>query len=90
MAQLLHDFLVSFRGGSNFSFDLDHDWDEMEQELTTIISKKENFRFRNRLTVVFGFADWNKKGTLGLVYTITLKRNHDNGALNRAGATNHA
>ena len=51
---------------------------------------KDKFKVSIYLRDVFGFAEWQEKGTLGLGYKLTLTRNTDSAVLNKDNAVNNA
>ena len=58
--------------------------------MTTNKTQKGNIHIRIYLKDVFGFAEYQNKGTYGLGYKLTLLRNTDNAVLNKDNAINNS
>ena len=71
------------------SIGFDRDRGRTQRELTTHKSQKAKYHVRIYLKNVFGFAGYQKKGTYGLGYKLSLTRNTDNAVLNKANAINN-
>ena len=67
----------------------DRDRNRRQRELTNNKSQKGKYHVRIFLKDVFGFAEYQDKGTYGLGYKLTLTRNTDNAVLNKAIAINN-
>ena len=72
------------------SIGFDRDRGRRLRELTNNKTQKGKFHVRIYLKDVFGFAEYQEKGTYGLGYKLTMTRNSDNAVLNKANATNNA
>ena len=72
------------------SIGFDRNRDKRKRELTDNKNIKGKYHLRIYLKDIFGFAEYQEKATYGLGYKLTLTRNTDNAALNKADATNNA
>ena len=79
--------MSSSKGSDDLSIGFDRDRGRRQRELSTHKSQKGKYHVRIYLKDVFGFAEYQEKGTYGLGYKLTLTRNTDNAVLNKANAT---
>ena len=84
---LMCKLLTSSKGSDDLSIGFDRDRNRRQRELTNNKSQKGKYHVRIYLKDVFGFAEYEEKGTYGLGYKLTLTRNSDNAVLNKANAT---
>ena len=85
----MYKLLTSSRGSDDLSIGFDRDRNRRQRELTNIKSQKGIYHVRIYLKDVFGFAEYQDKGTYGLGYKLTLTRNTDNAVLNKDNAINN-
>ena len=90
IVSLMYKLLTSSRGSDDLSIGFDRDHNRRQRELTNNISQEGKYHVRIYLKDVFGFADFQEKGTYGLGYKLTLTGNTDNAVLNKANATINA
>ena len=86
---LMYKLLTSSRGSDDLSIGFDRDRNRRQRELTNNKTQKGKFHVRIYLKDVFGFAEFQDKGTHGLGYKLTLTRNTDNTVLNKVNAINN-
>ena len=86
IVSLLYKLLTSSKGSDDLSIGFDRDRNRRQRELTINKSQKGKYHIRMYLKDVFGFADYQDKGTYGLGYKLTLTRNTDNALLNKDNA----
>ena len=65
---------------------LDHNRDKRKRESTNNKNIKGKYHIRIYLKDIFGFAEYQEKGTYGHGYKLTLTRNTDNAVLNKDNA----
>ena len=70
------------------SIGFDRDRNRRQRELTINKTQKGKYHIRIYLKDVFGFAEYQDKGTYGLGYKLTLTRNTNTAVLNRDNAIN--
>ena len=87
---LMYKLLSSSKGSDDLSIGFDRDRGIRLRELTNNKTQKGKFRVRIYLKVVFGFAEYQEKGTYGLGYKLAMTRNSDSAVLNKANATKNA
>ena len=85
----MYKLLTSSKGSDDLSFGFDRDRKGRQRELTIIKSQKVKYHVRIYPKDVFGFAEYQEKGTYGLGYKLTTTRDSDNAVLNKAKATNN-
>ena len=90
IVSLMYKLLTSSRGSDDLSIGFDRDRNRRQRELTTNKSQKGKYHVRIYPKDVFGFAEFQEKGTYGLGYKLTLTGNTDNAVLNKANATINA
>ena len=90
IVSLMYKLLASSKGSDDLSIGFDRDRNRRQRELSNNKSQKGKYHVRIYLKDVFGFAEYQEKGTYGLGYKLTLTRNTDNAVLNKANATNNA
>ena len=89
IVSLMYKLLTSSKGSDDLSIGFDRDRGRRQRELTNNKSQKGKYHVRIYLKDVFGFAEYQEKGTYGLGYKLTLTRNSDNAILNKANAINN-
>ena len=89
IVSLMYKLLTSSKGSDDLSIGFDRDRGRRQRELTNNKSQKGKYHVRIYLKDVFGFAEYQEKGTYGLGYKLTLTRNSDNAVLNEANAINN-
>ena len=87
---LMYKLLSSSRDSDDLSIGFDRSRDNRKQELLKNKTQKGKFHLRIYLKDVFGFAEYQEVGTVGLSHRLTLTRNTDNAVLNKNDATNNA
>ena len=90
IVSLMYKLLSSSKGSDDLSIGFDRDRGRRQRELTNNKTQKGKYHVRIYLKDVFGFAEYQEKGTYGLGYKLTMTRNSDNAVLNKANATNNA
>ena len=85
----MYKLITSSGGSHDLSFGFDRDRNRRQRELTNNKSQKGKYHVRIYLKDVFGFAEYQQKGTYGLGYKLTLTRNIDNAVLNKGNAINN-
>ena len=88
IVSLMYKLLSSSKGSDDLSIGFDRDRGRRQRALTNNKTQKGKFHVRIYLKDVFGFAEYQEKGTYGLGYKLTLTRNTDSAVLNEANATN--
>ena len=88
IVSLMYKLLTSSKGSDDLSFGFDRDRNRRQRELTNNKTQKGKYHIRIYLKDVFGFAEYQNKGTFGLVYKLTLTRNTNNAVLNKDNAIN--
>ena len=71
------------------SIGFDRDRNRRHRELTINKTQKRKYHVRIYLKDVFGFAEYQDKGTYGLGYKLTLIRNTNNAVLNKDNTINN-
>ena len=89
IVSLMYKLLSSSKGSDDLSIGFDRDRTRRRNELTNNKNIKGKYHIRIYLKDVFGFAEYQEKGTYGLGYKLTLTRNTDNVVLNKANAINN-
>ena len=89
VVSLMYKLLTSSRGSDDLSIGFDRDRTRRRNELTNNKNIKGKYHVRIYLKDVFGFAEYQEKGTYGLGYKLTLTRNTDNSVLNKANGINN-
>ena len=87
---LLYKLLTSNKDNNDLSIGFHRDRRRRKSELSNNKIIKGKYHIRICLKVIFGFAEYQEKGTYGLGYKLTLTRNTDNAVLNKSAATNIA
>ena len=85
---LMYKLLTSSKGSDDLSIGFDRDRGRRQRELTNNKTQK-GCHVRIYLKDVFGFAEYQEKGTYGLGYKLSLTRNTDNAVLNKGNAINN-
>ena len=89
IVSLMYKLLTSSKGSDDLSVGFDRDRGRRQRDLTNNKTQKGKFHVRIYLKDVFGFAEYQEKGTFGLGYKLTLTRNTENAVLNKANAINN-
>ena len=88
IVSLMYKLLTSSKGSDDLSIGFDRDRTRRRNELTNNKNIKGKYHVRIHLKDVFGFAEYQNKGTYGLRYKLTLTRNTNNAVLNKDNAIN--
>ena len=86
IVSLMYKLLISSKGSDDLSIGFDRDRNRRQRELTNNRTQKGKYHVRVHLKDVFGFAEYQDKGTYGLGYNLTLTRNTDKAVLNKDNA----
>ena len=86
IVSLMCKLLTSSKDGDDLSIGFDRDRDRRKRELSNKKNIKGKYHIRIYLKDIFGFAEYQEKGTYGLGYKLTLTRNTDNAVLNKDNA----
>ena len=86
IVSLMYKFLTSSKGSDDLSIGFDRDRNRRQRELTNNKTQKGKYHVRIYLKDVFGFAEYQSKGTYGLGYKLALTRNTNNAVLNKDNA----
>ena len=86
IVSLMYKLLTSSKDSDDLSIGFDRNHDKRKRELTNNKNIKGKFHVRIYLKDIFGFAEYQEKGTYGLGYKLTLTRNTDNAVLNKDNA----
>ena len=89
IVSLINKLLSSSKGSDDLSIGFDRDRGRRQRAITNNKTQKGKFHVRIYLKDVFGFAEYQEKGTYGLGYKLTLTRNTDNAVLNKANGINN-
>ena len=89
IVSLMYKLLSSSKGSDDLSIGFDRDRTRRRNELTNNKNIKGKYHNRIYLKDVFGFAEYQEKGTYGLGYKLILTRNTDNAVLNKGNAINN-
>ena len=89
VVSLMYKLLSSSKGSDDLSIGFDRDRTIRRNELTNNKQIKGKYHVKIYLKDVFGFAEYQEKGTFGLGYNLALTRNTDNAVLNKANAINN-
>ena len=84
IVSLMYKLLTSSKASGDLSIGFDRDRGRRQRKLTNNKTQKEKNHVRIYPKDVFGFAEYQEKGTYGLGYKLTLTRNTDNAVLNKA------
>ena len=84
----MYKFLTSSKGSDDLSIGFDRDRNRRQREFTNNKTQKGKYHVRIYRKDVFGFAEYQNKGTYGLGYKLTLTRNTNNAVLNKDSAIN--
>ena len=87
---LMYKLLSSSRDSDDLSIGFDRSRDRRKREVNNIKTQKGKNHLRTYLKDVFGFAEHQQVGTLGMGYRLILTRNTDNPVLNKDNTTNDA
>ena len=88
IVSLLYKLLTTSKGSDDLSIGFDRDRNRRQPELTNNKTQKGKYHVRIYLKDVFGFAEYQEKGTYGLGYKLTLTRNTNNAVFNKDNAIN--
>ena len=86
----MYKLLTSRRGSDDLSFGFDRSRDRRHCELINNKNIKGKYHVRIYLNDMFGFAELQETGILGLGYKLTLTSNTGNAVLNKDNRTNNA
>ena len=86
IVSIMYKLLTSSRGSDDLSIGFDRDRNRRQRELTINKTQKRKYHIRIYLKDIFGFAEYQDKGTYGLGYKLTMTRNTDNAVLNKDNA----
>ena len=86
IVSLMYKLLTSSKDGDDLSIGFDRDRGRRKRELTNNKNNKGKYHTRVYLKHIFGFAEYQEKGTYGLGYKLTLTRNTNNAVLNKDNA----
>ena len=86
IVSLMYKLLTSSKDGDDLSIGFDRDRGRRKRELTNNKNIKGKYHTRIYLKDIFGFAEYQEKGTYGLGYKLTLTRNTNNAVLNKDNA----
>ena len=89
VVSLMHKLLTSSRGSNDLFIGFYRDRNRRQRELTNNETQKVKYHVRIYLKDVFGFAEYQDKGTYGLGYKLTMTRSTDNAVLNKDNASNN-
>ena len=85
---LMYKLLISSKESHDLSIGFDRDRNRRQRELTINKTQKGKYHVRIYLKDVFGFPEYQDKGTYGLGYKLTLTRNTNNAVLKKDNAIN--
>ena len=83
IVSVMYKLLTSSRRSDDLSTGLDRDRGRRQRESTNNKCHKGKYHVRIHLKDIFGFAEYQEKGTYELGYKLTLTRNTDNAVLNK-------
>ena len=86
IVSLMYKLITTAQDMNDLSIGFDRDRTRRRNELTNNKYIKGKHHVRIYLKNVFGFVEWQTKGTYGLGYKLTLTRNNDNAVLNKGDA----
>ena len=86
IVSLVYKLLTSSKYGDDLSIGFDRNRNKRKNELTNNKTIKGKYHIRIYLKDIFGYAEYQEKGTYGLGYKLTLTRNTDNAVLNKDNA----
>ena len=86
IVSLMYKLLTSSKDSDDLSIGFDRNHDKRKHELTNNKNIKGKFHVRIYLKDIFGFAEYQEKGTYGLGCKLTLTRYTENGVLNKDNA----
>ena len=89
IVSLMYKLLTSSKGSDDLSIGFDRERNRRQRELSNNKSQKGKYLVRIYLKDVFGFAEYQEKGTYGLGYKLSLTRNSDNAVLNKGNTINN-
>ena len=86
IVSLMYKLLTSSKDSDDLSIGFDRNRDKRKRVLTNNKNIKGKYHIRIHLKDIFGYAEYQEKGTYGLGYKLTLTRNTDNAVLNKDNA----
>ena len=86
IVSLMYELLPSSKDSDDLSIGFDHNRDKRKRESTNNKNIIGKYHIGIYLKDIFGFAEYQEKGTYGLGYKLTLTRNTDNAVLNKDNA----
>ena len=84
----MYKLITSATNSDDLSIRFDRDRGRRQRELTNNRNLKGKYLIRIMLKEIFGFAEYQEKGTYGLGYKSTLTGNTDNAVLSEGNAIN--
>ena len=84
----MYKLLTSSKGSDDLSIGSDRDRARRRNEKTNNKNIKGKNHVRIYLKDIFGYSEYQQKGTFGLGYKLTLTRNNDNVVLSKGNAIN--
>ena len=86
IVSLMYKLLTLSKDSDDLSIGFDRNRGRRKNELTNNKNIKGKYHIRIYLRGIFGYAEYQEKGTYGLGYKLTLTRNTDNAVLNKDNA----
>ena len=86
IVSLMYKLLTSSKDSDDLSIGFDRNRGRRKNELSNNKTIKGKYHIRIYLEDIFGFAEYQEKGTYGLGYKLTLTRKTDNAVLNKDNA----
>ena len=86
IVSLMYILLTSSKDSDDLSIGFDRNRGRRKNELSNNKTIKGKYHIRIYLEDIFGFAEYQEKGTYGLGYKLTLTRKTDNAVLNKDNA----
>ena len=88
IVSLMYKLLTSSKRSDDLSIGFDRDRTRRRNELNNNKNNKGKYHVKIYLKDIFGYAEYQQKGTFGVGYKLTLTRNTDNAVLNKCNAIN--
>ena len=85
LVSLMYKLITSSKDSNDLSIGFDNSRNRRRDELALNKNIKGKYHLKILLKDVFGFAEHQEKATYGLGYKLTLKRNKDEGVIDKAG-----
>ena len=90
IVSLMYKLLTSSKDSDDLSIGFDRNRGRRKSEVSNNKNIKGKYHIRIYLKDIFGYCEYQEKGTHGLGYKLTLTGITDNAVLNKAAATNNA